>query len=130
VTDGAWIAIIGTFGWVGFLGQFLLLALPIMLLFGAMSRTGAPPAQTAGLCMLLALTMVNLLPNSSMPTFTWLTAGALLGYAETLTVRRRSRRSAVRTADEPGPARPAAAGRRRPPRATYEPGIDSRRRTP
>lgn len=79
-TDGSWIIAFGTHGWVGFLGLFGLLAWPVIAVWWW--TRGSPPVETAGLCLLLATTMVNLIPNSTMPPWTWLVAGALLGYAE------------------------------------------------
>ncbi|SEP95388.1 hypothetical protein [Thalassovita taeanensis] len=85
VTDGRWVILIGMFGWVGFLAEFGLLALPIVLLW-AKTRGSPTPVWSpyiGGLSLLLAVNMVDLLPNATLTPLTWLIAGALLGYAET-----------------------------------------------
>lgn len=84
VPDGYWIIIIGTRGWLGYVAYFGLLALPILAVLWRMRQIGAETLNpvTAGLCLLLAINMVELLPNATLPTWTWLMAGALLGYAE------------------------------------------------
>lgn len=84
VTDGRWIIVIGTFGWVGFLAEFGLLTLPIALLW-LKTREGhaeyvSPYAVT--LAVLLAINVVDLIPNATITSLTWLFAGAVLGYAE------------------------------------------------
>ena len=47
-----------------------------------MERTLSPCSGTIGL--LLAFNMIDMLPNATLIPFTWLMAGALLGYAEAL----------------------------------------------
>ena len=80
VTDGAWIITVGQYGWVGYLAEFGLLAAPFLMVFGR--RRAAPSPQTAGLALVLALNMLDLIPNSGLTPVTWLIAGALLGEAE------------------------------------------------
>jgi hypothetical protein len=84
--DGRWIIVIGTFGWCGYLVEFGLLALPLLMLgratFGRHGPTLAAPSGT--LALLLACNIVDMLPNATLVPFTWLMAGALLGYAEAL----------------------------------------------
>lgn len=84
VPDGFWIIIIGTRGWLGYLAYFGLLALPILAVLWRIRQSGAATLTpvTAGLCLLLAINMVELLPNATLPTWTWLIAGSLLGFAE------------------------------------------------
>lgn len=112
VTDGHWIITVGVFGWVGFLAEFGLLALPIFL-FARVSLSDAKqrgvakrlsvhaeipikkdPQEddfkrvispiAAGIALLLSLNLVDLLPNATITPITWLLAGSLLGYAEAL----------------------------------------------
>lgn len=86
VTDGRWIITIGVFGWLGFIAEFGLLALPIFLLFKEIRL--APPARVSPyigpLALLLAVNMVDMLPNATLTPITWLLSGALLGHAEML----------------------------------------------
>jgi hypothetical protein len=88
VTDGYWIITMGQFGLVGFLAEFGLLALPIFraassLKFAASARDSVI---LAALALIVAVSIVDLLPNSSITPWTWLLAGALLGRAESLRV--------------------------------------------
>ena len=76
ITDGYWVILIGTFGWIGYVAIFGLLAWPIVSTWRKSDAQIAP--ETAALCLLLAITMVELLPNSTFPPWTWLIAGALM----------------------------------------------------
>jgi hypothetical protein len=111
VTDGAWVLIIGENGWVGYLGTFGLLTLPILGLF----RLRADPQvalETSALCLILALNLLDMIPNSGLTLITWLVAGALMGRAEQIaeerSVRLSQRHEARRavSADPPPEAAP------------------------
>lgn len=98
VLDGRWIIVISQFGWVGYIAEFGLLALPVFLL---LMRSLRIPAQEispyAGpVALILVFNLFDLLPNSPLTPMTWLLAGALLGHAESRTAQ-----SAA-----PDPARP------------------------
>ena len=110
VADGRWVLTLGMLGWLGFIGEFGLLVLPIFLVYRMSVRLPSEeiwrqhqremnvfPAQggltkkmqkgeitpiVGGLSLLLAINTVDLLPNATLTTMTWLIAGALLGYAE------------------------------------------------
>lgn len=86
VIDGRWIITIGTFGWFGYFAEFGLLAWPILLLARRARRLGAGefPPYAGTLALILAANMVDMLPNATLIPFTWLLAGAALGYAESL----------------------------------------------
>ena len=90
VTDGRWIIVIGTFGWAGYIVEFGLLALPLLLLRREERRSaGTALSPYAGpLALILAANIVELLPNSALTALTWMVAGALLGYAEALKAER------------------------------------------
>ncbi|SMX31710.1 hypothetical protein [Maliponia aquimaris] len=98
VTDGYWIIVIGTYGWVGFLAMFGLLLSPLVLIAGAMRQAGTDKVSplVGPLCLLLAINVLDLLPNATLTPLTWLVAGALTGYAELL--RRRNRQAGSRSA--------------------------------
>lgn len=81
VTDGYWIIIISTNGWVGYIGIFGLLSSGIIGMFLASRRMDISPA-TAGLTVILAGNMVDLIPNATLTPLTWMIAGALLGRFE------------------------------------------------
>lgn len=84
IADGRWIIVIGSLGWVGYLAEFGLLALPILLLWLKVGRL-RPEQQSpyiAPMMLLLAINLVEMIPNSTLTPITWLFAGALLGFAE------------------------------------------------
>ena len=89
-TDGAWIIIVGVYGWLGYIAQFGLLTIPTFLLAWRARSIGLGFA-TAGLCLVLAVNLIDLIPNGSLTPVTWLIAGAILGYWE----RRRTSDSRV-----------------------------------
>ena len=78
VTDGAWIISIGSFGWLGYIASFGLLTLPILLLARNGRKLGLSPA-TAGLALVMAANLLDLLANATLTPVTWLIGGALLG---------------------------------------------------
>lgn len=84
VMDGRWLIVISVFGWAGYLAEFGLLALPLFLLARrARRRETSELSPYAGpLALLLGINIFDLLPNATLTPFTWLVAGALLGYAE------------------------------------------------
>lgn len=86
ITDGAWIEVIGQFGIVGFFAQFGLLALPVFRLFSALKSVASEREKVflGALALIVALNLVEQIPNSSMSAWNWLLAGALLGRAEYL----------------------------------------------
>lgn len=79
VSDGYWVIVMGSTGFLQFLCFSLLLASPIIsLAFFNKRKVGAA---TAGLTLMVSINMIELLPNSSMMPFTWLMAGALASFA-------------------------------------------------
>lgn len=90
VTDGRWIIVIGVWGWVGFLAEFGLLLLPLVLLWreAIAPRQGEISPFIAPLSLLLGINMVDMIPNATITTLTWMLAGALTGYAEVLRAER------------------------------------------
>lgn len=79
VNDGAWIILIGAFGWLGYIIRFGLLALPLVLLRKAKKNREINVAST-GLCLVLAVNLIDLLPNATLTPVTWLIGGAVAGY--------------------------------------------------
>jgi len=75
VTDGTWVIIIGTYGWVGYLASFGLICLP--LITRGWRRRSQNDAVGATLSLVLLLNLLDLLPNSSLGPLTWLFAGML-----------------------------------------------------
>ena len=93
VSDGRWVIVIGVYGWVGFLAEFGLLLLPLILLWreAVYGDGNSVSPYIAPLSLLLAINMFDLLPNASITPLTWLLAGALTGHAEALKAARLKR---------------------------------------
>lgn len=81
VTDGYWIILIGTRGWIGYLAEYGLLLLPMIFLGLRWKHLALTPA-TAGLALALTANMIDLIPNGTLTPVTWLLAGALAGRLE------------------------------------------------
>ncbi len=97
IADGAWIIALGIYGWMGYIVQYGLLSLPLILLAReALVQHGARLSPYAcGLALILAVNMVDMLPNATLIPLTWLMAGALWGYAEALARARRGAKAAL-----------------------------------
>jgi O-antigen ligase len=78
LTDGTWIIILGTGGWLGYVSLFGLLCYPFWHLYRR-RRSDISPATLALVAMLL-FNVLDLIPNSSLRPITWLIAGALAGF--------------------------------------------------
>lgn len=92
IADGAWIIVLGIYGWIGYLAEFGLTALPLFLLGREIffQKNLAFSPYVAGLAVILAANMVDLLPNATHIPFTWLMSGALLGEVERMARLRKS----------------------------------------
>ena len=96
VTDGYWVIILGTSGWLGFLSKFLFLFLPIFFVFQSHKKIhfDNEPSKTllAAHTLIISLIMIDQLPNSSLGSNSlyWLLAGSLLGRADELTKIKKS----------------------------------------
>lgn len=83
VTDGRWIITLGVFGWVGLIAEMGLLTFPIFALWGASRRGRQALSPLVGaMALILAVNVIDLIPNATLTPMTWLFAGALLGVAE------------------------------------------------
>ena len=105
VTDGIWIIVFTQHGWVGYIAIFGLLSSPIILLY--FKRKYTPPIETTGLCLVLSINLLDMLPNSSLMPMSMLIAGALYGAHERERSARRSMRptsdgARLRTASRSG----------------------------
>jgi hypothetical protein len=77
VTDGEWVIVVGTDGWVGYLAIFGILCLPVIIRNGAdLGNTFSRDAVN----LLLVINLLDLLPNSSVGPLTWLMAGAVVPF--------------------------------------------------
>jgi hypothetical protein len=97
IADGAWIIALGIYGWLGYVAQFGLLALPLVLLGREawVSRSVIFSPFACAVALIFAANMVDLLPNATLIPFTWAIGGALLGYAEAMARERRALRDAA-----------------------------------
>jgi hypothetical protein len=100
VADGRWIIVIGSLGWVGYLAEFGLIALPVLLLWvnGRYLPDEAYVRLIGPVALLLAVNMIDMLPNATLTPITWLFAGAVLGLAEA------ARRGALAPGEQAAPA--------------------------
>jgi hypothetical protein len=105
VSDGGWIIEFGTFGALGYISLFGLLAATG---FGAFRSIGREVTRasvtTGGLSLLLAVNIVDMVPNSNMTPLTFLIAGSIASAAG-VRVRRKSPRAMLSEANvAPSPA--------------------------
>jgi len=84
VTDGRWVITLGIFGLFGYIAEFGLLALPVFRCARVIRKIDSRRGRIvlSALMLLLAINMIDLLPNSTITPFSWLLAGTLLGYSE------------------------------------------------
>jgi hypothetical protein len=94
IPDGRWVITLGTFGWVGYVAEFGLLALPVLLLL--IHARGMTAGQLSpifgGIALILGANMIDMLPNATLTPLTWLMSGAVLGYCQTFSPARVKRR--------------------------------------
>ena len=105
IADGGWIITLGTFGWAGYIAEFGLLALPVLLLGREALRqpSSALSPFTCAVALILAVNLFDMLPNDTLIPFTWLMAGAVMGHAEALrTAFQTSRKQAFDARLPPG----------------------------
>lgn len=93
VTDGYWIITLGVFGIVGFVATFGLLGLAVFRAAMALKFAQSTWESTylAALGLIVAINIFDLLPNSTISSWTWLLVGGLLGRAEALYASARQR---------------------------------------
>lgn len=83
IADGRWIIVLGTYGIVGFIAEFALLATPVVLLWRRMRRPaeGVDMTGAGTLALLLGITMFDMLLNAPLVPYVWMIAGAVLAAA-------------------------------------------------
>ena len=84
----------GQFGVFGFLAEFGLLAIAVLRAVRAVrfAETFRDTVFLAGLALIVAVNIIELLPNSTLLPWTWLLAGTLLGRSEAILVAARKPR--------------------------------------
>jgi hypothetical protein len=100
ITDGAWILRFGMLGWVGYLALFGLFSTAI---FSAFAGVRAPVTSATivlgGLTLILAVNLIDLIPNANLLPLTFVLAGAISGSLRTrATPRARATRVGQTTA--------------------------------
>jgi hypothetical protein len=93
ITDGYWIITLGQFGIVGFAATFDLLGLSVFRAAIALkyAQTTRERECLAALALIVAIGIVDLLPNATISPWPWLLTGALLGRTEALLAVARQR---------------------------------------
>jgi hypothetical protein len=99
VTDGRWIITMGQFGIFGFVAEFGLLTLGVFRVFKSLRYVEGLREKVflSSIGLIVAVNVVDLLPNSSITAFTFLVAGALVGQTESIKLRVARRYAAGRT---------------------------------
>lgn len=85
-TDGYWIIVVSTFGWLGYIAQFGLLTVPLLMLGLQRNRLDLSFA-TSGLALILGVGLIDLIPNATISPVLWLMAGSMMGRFQTATTR-------------------------------------------
>ena len=108
ITDGQWIITLAQFGLVGFIAQFGLLAMPVFrATFAAQyAESTRDKILLSALAVIVALSLIEQLPNSSINSWLWFISGALLGRAERLNSTTRFKRSVLFKPIESLPSKP------------------------
>lgn len=136
VSDGHWIVTYSIKGAVGFLATFLLLTLPLFVLRKRLKRIDAPEERTmlAGLGLIVAVSVVDLLPNGLQNVFTIFMCGALWGVSKAMASPASVSPVAPLRApttlpfDPPDPPPPVANGVPPPFRASQQPPTGTRKK--
>lgn len=99
ITDGYWIILLGTFGVFGFAVTFGLFGLAVLRAATALkfTQTTREAVYLAALAFIVAINIVDLLPNASISPWLWLLVGTLFGRTEAL---RSASRQEVRVQDK------------------------------
>jgi hypothetical protein len=86
LTDGQWIITLGQYGIIGFLAEFGLLSLGVFRAVKVVRSNAGPRSLVplAALSLIVAVNILDLLPNAGLQPWTWLMSGALLGRSEVL----------------------------------------------
>jgi hypothetical protein len=79
VSDGRWVITFGILGSVGYGLEFALYLIPLILLA---RLPGAVEPAVAVVALILAVNLVDLLPNATLTPITWLMLGGIVGYTE------------------------------------------------
>jgi len=104
VTDGGWIIEYGCWGWVGYLALYGLLAFALFRAHAAVGKEVTPETLTrGGLALLLAVCIVDSIPNSASLSWVFVLAGSIASTAKA------RRKSLIRAEPKARPAPPQVA---------------------
>jgi hypothetical protein len=81
ISEGLWILTLGAWGWIGYVGLFGLLTLPLISL-PITSRRKEIPVETMALALICAGNLIYLIPNATLTPVCLLCFGALAGFAQ------------------------------------------------
>src|SRR6056297_174457 len=101
VTDGLWIIQLGEWGWMGFAGLFGLIIAPLFLMRRATRHVPLTPV-TSAMVLMVAGSLINLIPNSSLSPMVWLVIGALAGFVQYAPGRAEASETSIATAADRG----------------------------
>jgi len=92
VTDGRWIITLGTFGMIGFIAEFGLLALSIFRAKKAVKLIKDKKQQTllAAHALVVSIIMLDQIPNASLAPWLWLVVGGLIGRSEEILLKQKT----------------------------------------
>ncbi len=81
ITDGRWVITFSQFGWLGFIGEFGLLATPIFMAYAVSKKIKSQQELIllAAHALIISLITIDQLPNASLAPWLWLLTGSLLG---------------------------------------------------
>jgi hypothetical protein len=84
ITDGRWAITLGQYGLVGFIAEFGLLAISVFRSSAALDRIQSMRGRifVGATALIVAISMIDLLPNATLMPWTFLVAGALLSRSE------------------------------------------------
>ncbi len=106
IIDGQWIILLGSFGYVGFLGFFALMVVPLLRFFRFRPRMPGTSQILAGaLAVVVVVFALDLLPNSASDYQPLAYAGALFTLAANLRQPVAARRRIAQTARSPLPVK-------------------------
>ena len=82
VSDGLWIILLGSRGWVGYIAFFGFLTLPLLVLH-RVTRKREVDQVTVTMGVIMAANLVYLVPNSALSPIGWLLCGSIAGLIST-----------------------------------------------
>ncbi len=112
IADGRWAGVLGVNGWSGYLFEFGLLCLPLILLF-LHRRRYRIGMESSILALMMTANLVDLIPNSSITPITWMIAGALWGRLELGRIETATQEAA--STEAPGRSGPVYSRQGKPP---------------